>query len=66
MGKLHKLRRAIERDPAQFYGTNRAGELTRVHGAMKLSRRWRPWPWSSSYRAFVASVLKDIQGKGAV
>ena len=60
MGKLHSLRRAIEREPKAWKGF--AGRPT---GAWfdRREQRWKPqyWPWSSSsYVAFVRHVLAGI------
>jgi hypothetical protein len=57
MGKLHTLRRAILREPEKWrkmplgawdHGTKYGG--------------WKPC-WAGSYRAFVKSVLKDIDDR---
>ena len=53
MGKLHKLKRAILRNPSTWYN---------VDGAGKCGGEWEPQTWwgggSKSYGSFIRSVLK--------
>lgn len=66
MGKLHTLRRAIERNPSEWYHKHSnfvvLGGFDRGHvkGALFFRNRWRPTTWGNSYRAFVASVLRGL------
>ncbi len=57
MGKLHKLRRAIKREPEKW---RKFG----YYGAMFWNGNWEPRNWLSApfpYQAFVKSVLKEIK-----
>lgn len=63
MGKLHTLRRAIERDPDHFMDKN--GPSLRASSAFRYFRRkgdWRGRPYwaSSSYRPYVRKVLRSL------
>lgn len=67
MGKLHTLRRAVERDPDKFmtdYG--RAGIGIVVQGAIFRDGQWEPVVCDRErsrlfpYRKFVASVLRRL------
>lgn len=61
MGKLHTLRRAIERDPHQWYHEAGGGWLF-VKDAHFIHGVWRPgYPGGRSYRDFVRSVLIDLE-----
>lgn len=61
MGKLSKIRKAIEKDPEAWLGY-------RIPGAVRSSRNgpdnWHPsstWgPSRDSYRSFVRSVIKNL------
>ena len=55
MGKLHTLRRAIERDPEKWKDA-RGADRWKKHG------RWLPMRWyRKAYGAFIRSVLRDIE-----
>ena len=71
MGKLHRLRRAIEANPEQWLiRYDRTGRIANVAGASfhrttptDATRRWHPrsaWDDQHPYRAFVRSVLRDL------
>ena len=62
MGKLHKLRRAILRNPDEWIYTSYFGAhdampayITPFNGARPMG-----WWWSHSYKQFVRKVLRDI------
>ena len=60
MGKLHTLRRAIERDPQQWYHEAGGGWFF-VKDAYFVRGAWKPgYPGGRSYREFVRSVLIDL------
>ena len=65
MGKLHKLRRTILRDPSKW-------EHYSSCGAHYWKGEWRSCPWGHPYRSFVRSVLnkagvgKSDNGQGGV
>lgn len=55
MGKLHKLRRAIKRDPDRWHSYSKA------RGAYQAPCGWRPSYWfDKPYRAFVRHVLRSL------
>lgn len=64
MGKLHTLRRAIERDPKKFFDTYDWG--VSVEGANFSEGQWEPMVCDRErsrlfpYRKFVKSVLKRL------
>ena len=61
MGKLHKIRRAIKRDPSEWMYDNGTGNIAR--GAhLTWEGKWEPmWYWDDKpYRTFVRSVLKEM------
>lgn len=61
MGKLHTLRRAIERDPDKWRGAS--GARLRLLKSVKDGRiSYEPSPYYSekSYGGFIRSVLKSI------
>lgn len=64
MGKLHTLRRSIERDPDIWYRVY-SKDYVNVHGVVKYKPQrghYKPDPYfSKSYRQFVASVLIDLE-----
>ena len=64
MGKLHTLRREIERNPDQWYCDNSG--WTYFHGAWFDSSqgRWKPSNWGRSYRRFIRKVLIDMERVG--
>jgi hypothetical protein len=64
MGKLHKLRKVIERDPERWFRKYNSGNKE-VYGARKIAGRWHPanlyygeYRWS--YARFVRRVLIDL------
>jgi hypothetical protein len=64
MGKLHTLRRAIERDPQAWYyqqWTTSRSYVNRVYPAARnhITGEWRvdKWSFDGSYKAFVRHVL---------
>lgn len=64
MGKLHSLRRAIQRNPELWKSWKGDGHYWRsppVCGAHKRKGQWEPRSWSNSYRYFVASVLRELE-----
>lgn len=66
MGKLHTLRRAIERNPQQWLGawiTGHQGAWQVVpHGFTETQGRWYPSVYYSdkSYRAFLKVTLQRL------
>jgi len=65
MGKLHTIRRAIERDPEKWYTIDEKGTL-RVKAAKfyRQTGQWEPYQFSwydgASYMEFVAHVVQGI------
>ena len=65
MGKLHTLRRAVERDPLKFTSNYWQGGLS-VQGAIFRAGQWEPIVSDSErsrlfpYRKFVRSELKRL------
>lgn len=59
MGKLHTLRRAILRDPEQWYRT-RGGRVWTIRGAhhWRYDDAWHP-ALGDSFRSFVAHTLRE-------
>jgi hypothetical protein len=59
MGKLHTLRRAIERNPEQWRG--RFGPARRAYYC-KRDKRWEPRGYwgPRSYRSFIEHVLAGV------
>ncbi len=63
MGKLHTLRRAIERDPDEF----RSMFSKDAYGAIwsRWSGKWVQADYCDrSYRSFVRRVLQEIEARG--
>lgn len=63
MGKLHTLRRAIERDPSKWYEDIpfRYGVYRRPYSAHYRRGKWRrDTIYGGSYLKFVRSVLCDL------
>lgn len=67
MGKLHSIRKEIERDPSRWYvpllAVNiRGGNKNKAYGARFYRGKWIPWELHprASYRAFVRSVLAGL------
>lgn len=68
MGKLHTLKRAIERNPEDWYSKPFPFSKFRVKGASRSKRYrdgvylgdWKPDYWSYSYRPFIKKVLEGI------
>jgi hypothetical protein len=68
MGKLHKIRRSIERDPAAWFGARAVHPSTVMYvGAIYLDGSWRPSftglngrYYGASYMAFVQHVRREI------
>jgi hypothetical protein len=64
MGKLHTLRRAIERDPERFLDAHTrldGSSFSYVRSARKLEGGWFPGSvLSHSYRKFVGKVLIEL------
>lgn len=63
MGKLYKIRRAIEREPEKWYastlyGTRRACRATRGQNGGWIPGEW--WFAEKSYCAFVRHVLREL------
>ncbi len=70
MGKLYKLRKAIEKDPEKWVRSFGAEYATRrpywVKRSTSWNPRWVPKSWYDgifSYRDFVRSVLNDLKKK---
>jgi len=59
MGKLHTLRRAIEREPEKWIVRLWDGRLYSVMGAYHVKSGWRP-SGSKSYRKFVKKTLQEL------
>ena len=57
MGKLYKLRRAIERNPEDWYRVFYDGTISPM-GCYFVAGKPHPLYWSNSYRAFVKHVLR--------
>lgn len=66
MGKLHTLRRAIEREPEKWFTKAWANDdLIMPYAAHRWRDKWEPYRgWygsgSKAYRRFVAKVLKNL------
>ena len=63
MGKLHKLRREIKREPTLWYEETEwpRGTLRRPTSAHFRRGKWRPdTVYGGSYLKFVRSVLRDL------
>lgn len=64
MGKLHTLRRAIERNPEDWFYERRYG-YPRTENIARAARFYRgQWipvlGWGSSYKSFVKHVLEEL------
>ena len=61
MGKLHKIRKAIEKDPNNFRSAwgIRYEYYKDTHTVYIAPSYWKP-----SYKAFLKCVLQDIENKG--
>lgn len=72
MGKLHTLKRAIEREPEKWFFTGKSFALSvkkkkpidfmwkRSVGATFYDGEWHPKPYWRKYNGFATKVLKDI------
>jgi hypothetical protein len=59
MGKLHKLRRAIEREPERWIVRVWDGRVISVRGAYHVKSGWRPSE-GRSYGKFVKKTLQEL------
>lgn len=67
MGKLHTLRRAIEREPEKWFNLESTGRCWAYGASRRIwsnNNRWEPTaPWGyhgKAYRSFVKQVLKEL------
>lgn len=62
MGKLHTLRRAIERNPESWFYHVRWNNTVKAIGAEFYRGVWKPiYGWDKApYRSFVRYVLHDL------
>lgn len=65
MGKLHSIRRAVERNPDawrlwRFMAWGKETERPHIHGAEFYRGQWIPTPWRWKYRSYVKKVLRDL------
>lgn len=59
MGKLHTLRRQIERDLKAGGGIAKTWQ-SKYCGAYVYRGQWKPWDWSKPYRNFIRKVVREF------
>lgn len=67
MGKLHSLRRAIERDPKSYgLGHTTMGYVGAIRAPVSCGYNWRPildYGMRRGHRKFILKVLKELEDK---
>lgn len=72
MGKLHTLKRAVEREPEKWFVLFRHVDMSKINGrdreykwkyptgATFRDGKWIPCPGHRKYKGFIKKVLEDI------